>query len=431
MQWLLFLVWAAGISLLIHRWRFFRSAGLRNGLFIFIFLLYATVGCLHVWIAWHFYPGHGDIWNFFNWSLEIKKTILHDPGALGKYYSTQGLDMGLTSNHSGWTRWQYQLIVMVYACFNFLSLDNVYTNTMLFSFFTLIGKTLFFKVLNRRYPQALVATVLLSFFIPSFVFWTSPIHKEGILIICFGLLLWGMDGLMLRRISFRNIVFVVLSLVIIFLIRKLVLLSLLPALVLWVSIEKWPLRQRAILLVAAASVILFLLVSLFSPMSPKILALIASRQSEFMSLAGGSKLALPLLANSAGSFFQVLPYALLNGFLMPLPGTGGQLIYSVFGLETIFLCLFAGWGLYLMLKSESPQAPPDGFRVFSAFFAVTACLLIGYIIPLAGAIIRYRSIFLPFLFLPFFPVVCVQTPFVRLHQRILRLLLPKTNYRNS
>ena len=427
MQWLLFLCWAAGISLLIHRWRFFRSAGLRKGLFIFIFLLYVAVGCLHVWIAWHYYPEHGDVWNFFHRSLEIKKTILYDPGSFGKYYSTQGLDMGLTSTHSGWTRWQYQLIVMIYACFNFLSLDNVYTNTLLFSFLTLIGKTLFFKVLNRRYPQALVATVLLSFFVPSVVFWSSPIHKDGILIICFGLLLSGMDGLLRRRISFRNTVFVLLSLVIIFMIRKLVLLSLLPALILWVLVEKWSLKQRAILLVATVSAILFILVSLVSPISTKMFALIASRQSEFMSLEGGSKIVLPLLTNSAGSFFQVLPYALLNGFLMPLPGTGGQIIYSVFGLETLFLWLVAGWGLFLMLKSGNPPAPPDGFRIFSAFFAVSACLVIGYIIPFAGAIIRYRSIFLPFLFLPFFPAVCVQTPFVQLHQRILALLVPKTN----
>ncbi len=427
MQWLLFLCWAAGISLLIHRWRFFHSAGLRNGLFIFIFLLYGTVGCLHVWIAWNYYPAHGDIWNFFQWSLEIKKTILHDPGSLGKYYSTQGLDMGLTSNHSGWTRWQYQLIVLVYACFNFLSWDNVYTNTLLFSFFTLIGKTLFFKVLNRRYPRALLSTVFLSFFIPSVVFWTSPIHKEGVLIICFGLLLSGIDGMMRRQVSVRNTVFVLLSLVIIFLIRKLVLLSLVPAIVLWMLVERWPLKQRAILLVAAASAILFLLISMVSPVSTKILALIASRQSEFLALEGGSKLVVPLLTNSAGSFFHGLPYALLNGFLMPLPGTGGQVIYSVFGLETIFLWLFAGWGLFLLLKSESPYAPPDGFRIFSALFAISACLLIGYIIPFAGSIIRYRSILLPFLFLPFFPTVCEHTRFAKLHLQILRLLVPKTN----
>ncbi len=42
----------------------------------------------------------------------------------------------------------------------------------------------------------------------------------------------------------------------------------------------------------------------------------------------------------------------------------------------------------------------DGFTAGFFLFAIAGCLIIGYTVPFAGAIVRYRSVFLVFLLLP-------------------------------
>ena len=41
------------------------------------------------------------------------------------------------------------------------------------------------------------------------------------------------------------------------------------------------------------------------------------------------------------------------------------------------------------------------FVFFSLFFGLSLCLIIGYTVPVIGAIVRYRSIYLPFIIAPF------------------------------
>jgi hypothetical protein len=53
-------------------------------------------------------------------------------------------------------------------------------------------------------------------------------------------------------------------------------------------------------------------------------------------------------------------------------------------------------------------ARPFKFSVFGVgclVFALLGMLIIGYIIPFAGAIVRYRSIYLPFLLAPFLDIL--------------------------
>jgi hypothetical protein len=112
-----------------------------------------------------------------------------------------------------------------------------------------------------------------------------------------------------------------------------------------------------------------------------------------MILQGNSKLYLPVLTNSWSSLLQALPAALRNGFFEPLPGSGGQRIYQLFSLE--LLCIWAIAAAALVKRST-----PSPFSLCFIVFALAGMLQIGLIIPFAGAIIRYRSIYLPFLAAP-------------------------------
>jgi hypothetical protein len=202
------------------------------------------------------------------------------------------------------------------------------------------------------------------------------------------------------------------------------LLTLLPAMLLLFLTEKQRLaRGVSIVITLLAAIITGLLVNVF--MNGQLLEAICERQHDFQSLAGGSRLYLPLLSPTAGSFAAVFPIALLNGFFQPLPGAGGKLIYTAFAAELLLIWAVAAFGCWLLFRKKNNAL--SNFDSASLFFALGAMIIIGYMVPFAGAIIRYRSIYLPFLLAPFLhilsPVKWVQSANAWLYRNVM---LPET-----
>jgi hypothetical protein len=121
----------------------------------------------------------------------------------------------------------------------------------------------------------------------------------------------------------------------------------------------------------------------------------------------------------------VLPDALFNGLFQPIPGAGGQKIYLFFSLE-----LYAIWIIALLalakasvrLITPNSQLKAHNSKLTAHSSQLTACLLlalpgmllVGYIIPFVGAIVRYRSIYLPFLLAPCMTILQTSPPFPKL-----------------
>jgi hypothetical protein len=216
------------------------------------------------------------------------------------------------------------------------------------------------------------------------------------------------------------------------------------------------------LLAGACTALLVILLSV-PPLFTWLLNQLSHFQGEFRELEGHSRLYLPALDGSWKSLWHVLPSAALNGLFEPLPGSGGQKIYLAFSVQLILI-----WGIVLAatLRLFSPgrrvcnptalpqSAPPPAgsppfipvlpgngagpsgigcSRVLSTafsrcclLFSLLGMLLIGFIVPFAGAIVRYRSLYLPFLLAPFLHSLACWLPLRRLNQR-LAAWLPDPN----
>jgi hypothetical protein len=267
--------------------------------------------------------------------------------------------------------------------------------------------------------------------LPSVLFWTSCIHTEGIIYAILGWLFYTMhrsfiSGWTRGRIA-RSLLLTALAIFF----RPAIAIGLLPALTIWTAAE---LRiKRRTLFVSAITLIL--LIAVLSYLSPQILTLVprilSARQQEYQSLVGNSRIPLPLLQPDWTSLWQVFPYALYNGLFQPLPGAGGQKVYFLFSLELLAVWITAALAILklmlqtLNLQSQTPNFKPQtsNLAAHSLHFAAIALalpgmLLIGYIIPFVGAIVRYRSIYLPFLLAP---CLAAFRP-LRLHQKINQAL---------
>jgi hypothetical protein len=442
---LLLIVYGALASLGIWKIPFLRNCGVRPALLWLLFALHVLTGWAHNWIAYRYFPEHGDIWNYFSLSFLYRHRLLSE------------FNLFLSDN-STWTYITHNGIVFIQMLLDLLSLDDMNINTLLFSFPVFLGNVALFRVFRRRFPDdAFAATTV--FWLPSVLFWTACIYREGMLYMLLGFLFYHLDHLSTRRAipppqtppprPIRSadpysappsppspkldgpIVYAIILFLLIAYFRLAVAIILIPSVLVWRVIEH-PLPRLARWLLGGAVVILVALTLSIPTLRDPLLRSVTAEQASFQVLEGHSRLRLPTLDGALVSVWRTFPYAIRNGFFEPLPGSGGQPLYLAFSVELLFV-----WSIVLLAAIRSfrhsapgrtraphsrnstsnwgtfapidPTATPDtlaapranpAFPAACLLFALAGMLTIGFFVPFAGTIIRYRSIYLPFLFAP-------------------------------
>jgi hypothetical protein len=409
---------------------FIRKSGIHPRVLLLFFAVHVLTGCLHNIIAWRFYPQHGDIWNDFQLSFMERNRLMSN------------FSQFLTDN-SAWTLFSHNAIIFIHIILNLFSFDNLYINTLLFSFPIFLGNVALYRLFRRRFP-ADPLTAATIFLLPSTLFWTSCIHRDAALYALLGAMLYRID----RRSKPAFYAGILFLLIIYF--RSAVAFTLVPALMGWWLVEaplsrghSHPSPARRLILASVCLLAVIIPALAFPALPGRLLQAYSAHQRLFQLLEGHSRLYLPVMDGTWRSLLDVLPSAIRNGLFEPLPGSGGRPIYLVFSVELMLI-----WAVIVVasvgaIRSRSPQAslaqhpptsrprsspppsppfPPLAFPVFCVIFALTGMLLIGTLVPFAGAIIRYRSIYLPFLLAPFLHSLHRFAPVQRLNTRLARVL---------
>ncbi len=404
MHLLLFILYGALLGYAIARMPFFRNSGIRYSTLILLFALRVATGCLHNLIAWRYFPHHGDIWNFFSESIVTRHELFTD------------FHLFIADN-STWAYLPYNIIGFMHTAVEFFVLrQSVYQYPVFFSFFVFGGTVAMFRAFRGFFNDHLLAAVTV-FFIPSTLFWTACVHKEGILYLLMGFFFFQLHAAIIRGWNPRRVITLIVLFLIACFFRANMIVTLLPALLIWcwaAAATRRPLLKWLPLPILAAILIVFLIQpAVFT----RILQYICLRQSEFQQLQGNSRLPLPVLTPDFSSFARILPTAFMNGFFEPLPGSGGQPIYLAFSWELILIWLVALWALLRSLII------PHSFSICCLVFVFSGMLLVGFTIPFAGTIVRYRSIYLPFLLAPAIYTLRKHPAIQWLNDRLSRLTL--------
>ncbi|GGB25642.1 hypothetical protein [Puia dinghuensis] len=410
-----------GCACAIAKMRFIRKSGIRPAILQALFAFHVAVGWLHNVIAWRYYPEHGDVWNNFRVSF------------LYRHRLTSEFNLWLSDNDT-WTHISHNGMVYIQMLLNCFSFDHLDINTLLFAFPVFLGNIALFRVLRHCLPGDPL-TAICVFLLPSVLFWTSVVHREAVLYMLLGFLVYNFQWLLAHGFDWRRAGYCLLCFLLIAYFRSAFAFTLLPALYAWILADKPRIRRKLLL----AGVITGGLLTLFICPVLDIPGAIARQQQEFLGLEGHSRLPLPTLDGTWSSLLHILPAAIRNGWFEPLPGSGGQLIYWAFSLELLLI-----WAIVLLAigrtllrpknpapslhallpgAPRSPHTPPPGaplspreplfnaFGVFSLLFALIGMLLIGILVPFAGAIVRYRSLYLLFLLAPFLHSLRTLPPF--------------------
>lgn len=383
------------IALMLTRCSTFTRHKLPAVLILLFFISKCIAGILYSYIALKYITNRGDIWPFYEDGLELYQTLIYHPSSFVNRVQEMFTirDIAALNSQSDIAKSAFEGIKFIQFIFNLLSFGNLYTNTILFNG---LATWAFIRcwIFLKEQLQGWIAGGWLFLF-PSAFFYTSGIHKEGIIFILMALLIpvcckivskYSIKRCLLASLLFFLFVFFKFFVAVLFA----------GAMGLYWLLVKY--RQRVPVIVASCvlgSIFLFFLSGWLWP-AHGLPQMIIQRQKEFLEIKAASAFEPISLQPSFISFIKALPISIFNVFFRPLPGQGGNALYYVYSCE---IFLFWAFVVYLFIKNKCRalfvNVPALVWALF--IFACFNLLIIGYTVSNIGATMRYRSVFLPFI----------------------------------
>jgi len=342
-----------------------------------------------------------DTWAYHVQGLEEHKLLIKHPvefvSSLFHNSYKEGYTNFLVSENSWWNDVKANFFIKVMAIFDVFSFGNYYVNVIFYSFISLFGPMAMYKVMKDVFPAQKIPVLLATFLVPSFLYWTSGLHKEGLIFLGLSLMIYHFYyGLKERNFKLYRILLFLLGFALVIILRNFLILALLPPLVAWFLCSK--LRFNPLLVYVVVSVFflsLFFTIKYLIP-GADLPQSVVTKQREFINLKGHSSVIVNELKPTFASFLANAPQAFSLAALRPYPSDVRHLLSLAAATEigTILLFFF----VFLFWRRNGMEFSP--VLLFCLFFSGAVLFMIGYSVNNLGAIVRYRSIVFPLLLVP-------------------------------
>lgn len=397
----LFILYFLGFSYLLTRIKFVSQTDLGSSTIISLFTIKVAAGILLGYISLYLYNGLTDYQATNIYGIQEYHSLFNTPQTFftdifQSNYNETGEFFG--SGNSYWNDLRFNIIYKVLAFVNIFSRGNYFINSLFFNFVSFICSIALYKVFIDVYPTKKWGVIAGCFLIPSTLYFSSGIHKDLIVLAALSVFCYSVYFSLLNGFNIKKIIYIIVSFIIILLIRNFIAVILLPCTLVWIVSKKYwfPIIRGFAFLFITGIVGLFALQYLFKNAEP--LNIVVSKQQAFFSLGkANTDYRMDSLQPTLKSFVQEAPGALRRSFLSPYPGEFNHFYMSLFALE-----ITAYWILFLLVLFfyKKDLLLRNDFVLFGIVFTFLIFLFTGYITTNAGALVRYRSIYLPFFITP-------------------------------
>ena len=404
MNYLLFVVYLIVLCWLLLCVPFIKNAGISSRVLVGLFLFKILAGIAIGWISIHIYGPGNDYWDMNDYAREEYKLLFTDPG---KYFSnifTSDYDAGyagiFNSFNSYWNDLRSNIIIKLVSIFNIFSRGNYYINSLFFNFIVFFGHIILYRLFIKIYPGRAILVIIGCFLLPSTLYFSSGIHKDGVVFLMLAILIYCVyQSIFKNRFTVKRLILIFISLALLFLIRNFIFLALVPALFAWLLSAKlrWPAGRTFVVVYLFAGLLFFNISSLNSKINP--LEIFTKKQTEYINLpVAATQIELTRLQPTFKSFVSGTPQALNHSLLRPYVWEQPVKSLLPFAMELLlyqFLLL-----LLLFFRRKDFNLTDKPFLFFAIFFTLSVFLLIGYIVPNLGSLVRYRSLYFPLIITP-------------------------------
>lgn len=401
MGYLLFFFYLLLLSWLLTRISFIQKSGLKKNTIVFLFLLKISAGVIAGWMMKN--DPKTDSWGYHKDALAEYHLLFTNPS---EYFNNlfytgyqHGYDGVLQFHNSYWNDLKTNLMVKVVSVMHLFSFGHYYVNVVLYNFLVFFGHIALFRLFQNVFKNRKNEILAGVFLLPSLLLFSSTIHKEGLIFAAISIACYLFyTAIHFSGFTEKKIFTIVATFLFIFFLRSYIFIGLIPCLLAWfISAKRTYNFKKVFSLVFLTGIALFFIMPYFLP-AVNIPQLFVEKQADFFSLGkANSSIALDTLSPNLKSFFINAPQAAGHVLLRPYP-----LDYFLsrpllpFILEImLYQILFIVWMFFK--RKEKVDKP---LIVFFISFSLIILLIIGYTVPVLWAIVRYRSIYLPFLITP-------------------------------
>jgi len=408
---LLILLYTGILSLLIIRLRFFSLPSIKTRYILLAFILKVVAGCGLGWIYIHYYTDRtkADTFKFYDDSGVMMEALAVNPRHFFELFT--GIDADdpelepYNYKMNTWVTEDFyvssnRMMVRLNTVFRFLTPgDHYYLHVVFINFLSLLGLVFLCKTFFSRIEKNRLLFFAAIILFPSLLFWGSGLLKDGIVLFAAGCMLYSFSR-MVNGSSYRilNAFTFVLSAILMALIKIYILMAMVPALVgwLWFFVDK----QKIVLKFVIAHIVVFAaaLTSKYVLPNLDVVHYLDVKQSEFFRAVVVEKpnhvLEIAPLHNSAFVLFAQAVPAFFRTLLRPhiLEASGALIILAA--VENIALLLLF---LLALISIRKNGWTTDPLFYFSLSVFILIFTLIGLIVPVTGAIVRYKIIAIPFI----------------------------------
>jgi len=291
-------------------------------------------------------------------------------------------------------------------------------------FFSMIGLTALMKFMARYFPRKIWALFFSIYLLPTVLFWGSGVLKEPILILGLGLFTAGFLRFIYGEQKTADIIAGIFGLVLMIYTKGYVLICMTPAIIGLIFVKAA--KGKRFWLWFSLPHILALIMLFIGPLigdGLKVAELMHLKQEAFYNVAemsnSGSVLELPEIKNPTSVVVNG-PQALVTTYLRPWPWEWKKFMYVPAALENALLILAI---LFMIWNYRKPYGLNIPILAFAGSFVIVLGIITGEVVPVLGAVVRYKLPALIFLFILIFGL----TDHIKLQRRIpiLRKLIRK------
>ncbi len=407
-------LWFALLVYILKKWKFIQSTGIKTQTIYLLFGVKVLFGFALFWVYNYYYlnTNTADIFKYFEDAKVLKHYIYNDsPIDYLKFIFGFHIDTPATQeailHTKHWVKLveinalnDNQTIIRIHALLLFITNGYFHIHTLIFCFISFIGCIFLFKTIKALFPLENGKIIIGLFLIPSVLFWSSGVLKESILIFGIGLFVYHWWKVIYKQGKYLlSIPLIIGSLYLIMILKSYVIIAMLPSIISWYLIHRTKTKfYLPIFLIINAAYVIFLFKSHDFLPSFNFMEHLMFKQNDFINVAtemhAQSKIELPILDGTYSSLLTNIPNAIYNVFCQPEMSriTNALMLFSF--LENLFIISLIGVMIFFFKKPSKEQRL---FIWFCFFYILLLSILIGLVVPISGAIVRYKIPFIPFL----------------------------------
>ena len=403
---------AAWMIFIISKWRFFKESRIPKNFLIAAFVLKLMAGFMVGFVYSKYYTDRtkADTFKYFDDSAILFSALHEAPYDFWCMISGIGSNKPeLSSYYNRMNHWydihspmnDNRAMIRLNACLRLFSLGHYHVHVVIVCMLSFIGMIAATRALAQYHPDQSLLFFLSFVCVPSVLFWTSGLLKDSLTVFALGLTLLSLASLQ-KVLKPVKIVGLVVCLWMLANIRFQFFLLMVPITVAWLTAALFNKRKQAVFMVTFVAMISGLLASWGTLFDTDFMEVLSKKREAFIALAktensnslfssSGLDNRFPeILAEPAAGFWHAITQPSLQ--------FKGGVANAIVGVETLAIGLFL---CFLVIKILSKRTRHGSiYLTMILTISISYLSVMGMVTPIAGALVRYKALMLPFVLAP-------------------------------